>query len=176
VQDGDCDAPAALGLILWWKHGRLAPRDIFLLLPLFIVALGVAMLTSGMEQWNVGLRPEFMLSFTQRVLIAGRAIGFYAGKLFGRLGSHLFIRDGMLTQPRCGSGPFPASVLVVVRSCFCCAAASGVGCFARSCSLSARSFPGLASSRLPDEILICGRSLPIPCGDWPGHRRSPASV
>lgn len=111
--------PAALGLILWWKHGRLAPRDIFLLLPLFIVALGVAMLTSGMEQWNVGAYgPEFMLSFTQRVLIAGRAIGFYAGKLFwpARL---TFIYPRWNVNPAAlWQWTFPASVLVVVSVLF----------------------------------------------------------
>ncbi len=77
-----CTLPAVLVLILWWKHGRVSKRDWLLLFPLFAVALGAAALTSGMEKWNVGARgPDFAFTFAQRVLIAGRAIWFYAGKL-----------------------------------------------------------------------------------------------
>jgi Tfp pilus assembly protein PilF len=77
-----CTFPAALVLILWWKQARLSRRDILLLLPFFAIALAAAKLTSGMEQWNVGaVGPEFVFSFAQRVLIAGRAVWFYAGKL-----------------------------------------------------------------------------------------------
>jgi Tfp pilus assembly protein PilF len=77
-----CTLPAVLVLLLWWKHGRLTRRDLLMLLPLFAIALGFAKLTSGMEQWNVGaVGPEFQFTWAQRILIAGRAVWFYAGKL-----------------------------------------------------------------------------------------------
>ena len=77
-----CTLPAAFLLILWWKRGRITRRDGLLLLPLFAIALAVAKITSGMEQWNVGAEGrDFEFSLAQRILIAGRAVWFYAGKI-----------------------------------------------------------------------------------------------
>jgi Tfp pilus assembly protein PilF len=69
-------------LIVYWKRGRISWRDVLPLLPFF--ALGAAMggLTSWMERNVVGAQgPEFALSLLDRVLIAGRAVWFYATKL-----------------------------------------------------------------------------------------------
>jgi Tfp pilus assembly protein PilF len=78
-----CTLPAVLVLLIWWKKGkRELQRDALMLLPMFAIALIVAKITSGMEKTNVGaVGPEFNFSLADRVLIAGRDIWFYAGKL-----------------------------------------------------------------------------------------------
>ena len=74
--------PAAILLIIWWKRGRIAIREIAPLLPMFVLGIGMGALTSWMERTHVGAQgAEWHLSFAQRVLIAGRALWFYAVKL-----------------------------------------------------------------------------------------------
>ena len=75
--------PAALLLVIWWKHGRIAGRDVWPLLPFFVVGAALGLVTSWLERTHVGASgPEWALSFWDRCLIAGRALWFYAGKLF----------------------------------------------------------------------------------------------
>jgi tetratricopeptide (TPR) repeat protein len=74
--------PAVILVILWWKRGRLSFRDIAPLLPFFIVGIGLGLFTVWMEKNHVGARgDEFDFSPVERLLIAGRALWFYAGKL-----------------------------------------------------------------------------------------------
>ena len=75
--------PAALLLVIWWKHGRIAGRDVWPLLPFFVAGAALGLVTSWLERTHVGANgPEWALSFFDRCLIAGRALWFYAGKLF----------------------------------------------------------------------------------------------
>ncbi len=75
--------PAVLLVITWWKRGRITWRDLAPLVPFFGLGLALAYVTVWMEQTHVGaVGPEWDLSFTERTLIAGRALWFYAGKLF----------------------------------------------------------------------------------------------
>jgi tetratricopeptide (TPR) repeat protein len=74
--------PAAVLLILYWKRGRIASRDVIPLLPFFAAALAMGNVTSWMERTVVGARgPEWDLSFVHRLLVAGQALWFYLGKL-----------------------------------------------------------------------------------------------
>jgi tetratricopeptide (TPR) repeat protein len=75
--------PAALLLVLWWKRGRLDwRRDVLPLLPWFVVGASVGLFTAWVEKTLVGANgPDFDLSVIQRVLLAGRVMWFYAGKL-----------------------------------------------------------------------------------------------
>ena len=74
--------PAAILLVLWWRRGKLHKEDFLLLLPFFIVGLGLAAYTGFLEQHLVGaVGAEWDLSPSQRVLIAGQAFWFYIGKL-----------------------------------------------------------------------------------------------
>lgn len=76
--------PAAILLILWWKRGRIPIKQILLLLPFFALGIAGSFVTSYIEHsaGNVGAAgPEWNYSFAQRLLIAGRAVWFYAGKL-----------------------------------------------------------------------------------------------
>jgi protein O-mannosyl-transferase len=75
--------PAVLLVIFWWRRGRLEwKRDVQPLLPWFALGISAGLFTSWVERTLVGARgADFLLTPVQRVLIAGRAIYFYAGKL-----------------------------------------------------------------------------------------------
>jgi tetratricopeptide (TPR) repeat protein len=74
--------PAAILLLIAWKRGRITRRDILPLIPMFVLALAMGWLTAHLEATEVGAAgPQWNLSAAQRVLIAGRALWFYAGKL-----------------------------------------------------------------------------------------------
>jgi tetratricopeptide (TPR) repeat protein len=75
--------PAAILLILWLKHGTLRRRDLLALLPLFFAAAVMGVLTAIIERRHVGaIGPDFPTHFSERFVIAGRAIWFYLGKIF----------------------------------------------------------------------------------------------
>lgn len=74
--------PAALALVLWWKRGRLLGRDLVPLLPMLVLGILLGWNTASLERAHVGAKgAEFDLSFIDRILIAGRAVWFYLGKL-----------------------------------------------------------------------------------------------
>ncbi len=75
--------PAVILVIGWWQRGRLQwRRDILPTLPFFAVAIGFCLGTAWLEKNHVGAKgSEWMLSFPERCLIAGRVFWFYIGKL-----------------------------------------------------------------------------------------------
>jgi tetratricopeptide (TPR) repeat protein len=77
-----CSLPAVLLLVSCWKRGRIAKFEVWRLVPFFAVGFCLAALTTWMEKYNVGAAGEaWRLSLLDRLLIAGRALFFYAGKL-----------------------------------------------------------------------------------------------
>ncbi|HEX4200518.1 MAG TPA: hypothetical protein VHY59_03295, partial [Chthoniobacterales bacterium] len=76
--------PAALLVIFWWKRGRLSfRRDALPLIPFFILGITAASFTAWVERTLIGAEGSaYNFSFVERVLIAGRVIWFYIGKLF----------------------------------------------------------------------------------------------
>jgi len=75
--------PAALLVMLWWRNGRLSwRRDAVPLLPWFAVAVISGLFTAWVERTVVGAEgARFDLTFGHRLLLAGRVIWFYLGKL-----------------------------------------------------------------------------------------------
>jgi lipoprotein NlpI len=74
--------PAALLLVLWWRDGRIERRRVRELLPFFALGAGFGLFTAWLERHEVGaLGPAFDHSLVERVLIAGRAVWFYLGRL-----------------------------------------------------------------------------------------------
>jgi len=75
--------PAAILLVIWWKRGRLAWRDVVPLLPFFALGLALGGVTGYLERSQVGARGVAWVGITpaHRLLIASHAVGFYAGKL-----------------------------------------------------------------------------------------------
>lgn len=77
-----CSLPATIVLLLWWKRKRLSPTMVVPLLPMFAMGLLLGLTTAWVEREFVGAQGEsWDLSIMSRVLIAGRALWFYAGKL-----------------------------------------------------------------------------------------------
>ncbi|HEX4053900.1 MAG TPA: tetratricopeptide repeat protein [Tepidisphaeraceae bacterium] len=78
-----CSLPAAILLLIYWRHGRLRWGDLVPLIPFFAFGLTMACITAGIERHHVGASgSEWNFSFADRCLIAGRALWFYAEKLF----------------------------------------------------------------------------------------------
>ena len=70
--------PAALLIVQWWKTGRITGKDLQRLAPFFLVAL---LITAG-DLYSYDLeRVNLDYSWAERMLIASRALWFYAGKL-----------------------------------------------------------------------------------------------
>ena len=76
--------PAALLVVFWWKRGRIdLRRDVRPLLPWFALGITAGLFTAWVERVYINARgAEFAISPLQRLLIAGRAVWFYAAKLF----------------------------------------------------------------------------------------------
>ncbi|MBQ16869.1 MAG: O-GlcNAc transferase [Planctomycetaceae bacterium] len=74
--------PAALLVVAWWQTGRIGRREWLGVLPLIALAVPLGVLTIWMEHQHIGAgRLDLDLSLLDRLLIAGRACWFYAGKL-----------------------------------------------------------------------------------------------
>jgi tetratricopeptide (TPR) repeat protein len=76
--------PAALLIVGWWRRGTIeVRRDFVPLVPFFAAGLAAGLLTAWVERTFIGAAgPAFDLSAAERILVAGRALWFYAGKLF----------------------------------------------------------------------------------------------
>jgi len=74
--------PMVLLVIYWWKRGTLSWSLVRPLLPFFAAGIAAGAATAWLEKHHVGAAgAEWSLSPVERVLVAGRAITFYAGKL-----------------------------------------------------------------------------------------------
>ena len=77
-----CSVPAVLLVLLWWRRGAVSPGDGVRLAPFFAFGIFMGLVTVNMETTYVrATGPEWSFSFAERVLIAGRALWFYAAKL-----------------------------------------------------------------------------------------------
>jgi tetratricopeptide (TPR) repeat protein len=112
-----CSLPAALLLVSWWKHGRLRWREAAALTPFFAVGIGLGLLTVWIEKHNVGARgPDWALTFFERVLIAGRALWFYAGKLLWPTRLTFIYPRWEVNAAQAWQWLFPAAALGVVAA------------------------------------------------------------
>ncbi len=107
--------PAALLVVFWWQRGRLEfRRDVRPLLPWFALSAAAGLFTAWVERTYIGANgADFALSLPQRLLLAGRVIWFYAGKVVWPV-------DLIFTYPRWTIDPsawwqwlFPAAVVAV---------------------------------------------------------------
>ena len=74
--------PVALALLVWWKRGRLGRRHLAWLGSMLLAGAAMGLLTLSLETHFVGAKgPEFSLSPGERIIVAGRALWFYLGKL-----------------------------------------------------------------------------------------------
>lgn len=74
--------PVALAIAIVWKRGRLGRDEIRWLAAMLGIGVVAGLQTVALERGQVGAEGrEFALSFAERVLVAGRAVWFYLGKL-----------------------------------------------------------------------------------------------
>lgn len=74
--------PAALLVLVWWKHGRIGKREILLMLPLLVIGLVLGLHTAHLERVTVGaVGQDWDATLLQRTLLAGQIVWFYALKL-----------------------------------------------------------------------------------------------
>ena len=71
--------PAALLIWHWWQRGRIARPDLLRTAPFFAVGLAIAAADTAFYRTREALALDY--SFVERILIAGRALWFYTGKL-----------------------------------------------------------------------------------------------
>ncbi len=81
-EDDGCVVPAVLVVLAWWRQGRVAPRDVRPLLPLFAIGAFLALQTAWLERTMVQASGrEWEIGLAGRALLAGQTTLFYAGKL-----------------------------------------------------------------------------------------------
>jgi len=74
--------PFTILLLQWWRNRRLEKRDLLYTAPLFVAGFPFAVQTVILERYQVGAKgDEWAWTFVERVLIAGRALWFYAWSL-----------------------------------------------------------------------------------------------
>jgi len=78
-----CTLPAAMVLVLWLRGQRLSWPQALQILPFLLISVGMGLVTVWWEKHLGDYEESFGLSFSflQRLLIASRALWFYAGKL-----------------------------------------------------------------------------------------------
>ena len=173
--------PVALLIVQWWKEGCITVRDLKRVAPFFPVAL----LITAVDLISFGSRHGILdYSLPERMLLASRALWFYAGKLawptdlaviyprwdisLGDAWAWLYLAGATalaatlwFLRRRVGRGPLAGALVL------CGDAVAGAG---------------LREFRL-HEVLLCGRPLSIP-GRHRGHgsphrlgraRRQPAA-
>jgi tetratricopeptide (TPR) repeat protein len=75
--------PAAILVVLWWRNGRISKKDLLPLAPWLVLGAAAGWVTAHVEKAYIGARgTAFDLSAMDRLLVAGRAVWFYLGKVF----------------------------------------------------------------------------------------------
>ncbi|CAD77584.1 MAG TPA: tetratricopeptide repeat protein [Rhodopirellula baltica] len=136
--------PAALIVMIWWKRGTVRLRDVAVLAPFFVIGIGMGLLTVWLEKFQVGASGiDWELSPWQRVLIAGRALWFYAGKL-------VWPTELIFTYPRWeidvtswSQNAFPIAAVAVMVTLFLMRHRLGRGPIAAVCLYAGTLFPAL---------------------------------
>ncbi len=107
--------PAVLLVIVWWKRGDISWRDVARLVPFLALGIGFGLLTAWMEKHGVGATgDEWNLTPVDRVLIAGRALWFYAAKLACPYPLVFFYPRWNVDSHAAWQYVFPAAALTVI--------------------------------------------------------------
>ena len=91
--------PAVLLVLVWWKEGRVAWKDVRPTLPFFAIGIALALETAWLERTMVQASgKEWALGLSGRLVLAGRTVVFYAGQF-------LFPHDLAFIYPRWNIDP-----------------------------------------------------------------------
>lgn len=109
--------PAAICVLVWWQRGRIRPRVFAVLAPMFVIGIGLGLLTVWLEKHQVGAKGiDWQLSLVDRCLIAGRAIVFYAGKLVWPAQLTFIYPRWQIDSTAFWQYAFPTLVIVVIAA------------------------------------------------------------
>ncbi|MBV8215018.1 MAG: tetratricopeptide repeat protein [Verrucomicrobia bacterium] len=108
--------PGALLVIFWWKRGKLSfKRDALPILPFFILGAAAASFTAWIERSLIGAEGSaYDFTFIERVLIAGRVIWFYLGKLIWPLDLIFIYPRWQISQAIWWQYLFPATIAIAL--------------------------------------------------------------
>jgi hypothetical protein len=168
------DAAVVL-LLIWWKG---EPRDpkwrrwaLLGTIPFFVLGLALAYVTIHMERSFVRAEgADWDLLWTQRILIAGRAIWFYARKILVPVNLTFIyprwnVEAGQLVQ-----WLYPIAVIAVLAVLFALRKRIGRGPIAAALIFCGTLVPALGFfQRLSHALLVRGGSLPVPRGSGADH-------
>ena len=78
-----CCLPVVILVLIWWKQDRLTARDVLALIPWFAASLILGLITVRVEPSPANAKVTILtLSIIQHCLLVGRALWFYASKVF----------------------------------------------------------------------------------------------
>jgi tetratricopeptide (TPR) repeat protein len=102
--------PAALLVAIWWMRGRLDwKRDLRPLVPWLLAAAAAGLFTSWVERTFVGAHGgDFEVSPAGRLLVAGRAVWWYAATLAWPFGLNFIYPKWPVDPSRAAAWLFPA--------------------------------------------------------------------
>jgi tetratricopeptide (TPR) repeat protein len=107
--------PAAILLLIWWKAGRIRLRDVVPLVPFAGLGLFLGLKTAWIEAHLLGAEgSEWGLTLVERVLLAGRAVWFYALKILWPHPLAFFYTRWNPDQAVWWQYLYPAAVLLVL--------------------------------------------------------------
>jgi hypothetical protein len=112
--------PAAMLVVGWWQRGRLEwKRDVVPLLPWFAMGAMGGLLTAHFERVLIGAEgDEFALGFFDRVVLAGRVVWFYFGKLLWPADLIFFYPRWAIDAGVWWQWLFPVAALIFVGALF----------------------------------------------------------
>ena len=74
--------PFVLALCIWWMRGKIRWRDMLTLIPFVLISALVSAWTIWEQKFHArAIGPDWAQTFPERLIIAGKAIWFYLGKL-----------------------------------------------------------------------------------------------
>ena len=78
-----CCLPVVVLVLIWWKQDRVTKRDALGMIPWFAASLAMGLITVRVEHTpENSSETTLTLSIVERCLLAGRALWFYASKVF----------------------------------------------------------------------------------------------
>ena len=107
--------PGALLVVCWWRRGRLDwRRDVAPMLPWFALGAASGLFSAWIERTYIGANGnDFALSGTARMLLAGRAVWFYLGKLAWPAGINFIYPRWHLSTADAAQYAYPAAAALL---------------------------------------------------------------
>jgi protein O-mannosyl-transferase len=131
-------------IVTWWKTGKLTRRDLIAIAPFMLIGVPLAATTVWLEKANVFTDgPGLGLTVLDRVLIAGRAVWFYAAKLVWPHPLAFFYTRWDVDPRQLWQWVYPAAGLVAAGVAIWLAGRRGRGWLAGPACFCAALFPAL---------------------------------